>query len=156
MTPAVTLLNKRRVTFELLEYHHDASCQAFGMEAVEKLSLPASQVFKTLVTELDNGSLAVALIPVTARLSLKKMAKACGVKKATMADPAKVTAATGYIMGGVSPLGQKKQLTTVIDVSAVGYTVCYVSGGRRGLEIAISPQDLMSLSKAKAAPVTET
>lgn len=155
MTPAVTLLTKRKVEFDILEYQHDSACQAYGLEAVEKLSLPASQVFKTLVTELDNGKLAVALIPVAERLSLKKMAKACGVKKAAMAEPAKVTAATGYIMGGVSPLGQKRKLTTVIDDSAGQYPVCYVSGGRRGLEIGISPNDLRAMCNATLASITE-
>ncbi len=155
MTPAVTLLTQRKVSFDILEYEHDAGCQAYGMEAVEKLSLSAPQVFKTLVTELDNGKLAVALIPVAARLSLKKMAKACSAKKAVMADPAKVTAATGYIMGGVSPLGQKKKLLTVIDESASEFTTCYVSAGRRGLEIAISPADLLVLCNATTASLTE-
>ena len=155
MTPAVLLLKKQKIAFDILEYDHDSDCQAYGMEAVEKLSLPPSQVFKTLVTELDNGKLAVALIPVTARLSLKKMAKLCGVKKAAMAEPSKVTAATGYILGGVSPLAQKRKLMTVIDDTAGQYPVCYVSGGRRGLEIAISPSELILLTNAKVAPVTE-
>lgn len=155
MTPAITELKRRNVTFDILEYEHEAGCHAYGMEAVEKLTLPAEQVFKTLVTELDNGKFAVALIPVTGRLSLKKMAKACKVKRASMADPAKVTAATGYIMGGVSPLGQKKRLVTIIDDSVCQFTTCYVSAGRRGLEIAVSPADLIALCDATTVSITE-
>lgn len=155
MTPAIALLRKHRVSFDILEYRHEAGCEAYGMEAVDKLSLPPRQVFKTLVVALGHGDLAVALIPVTARLSLKKMAWACNVKKASMAEPAKVTAATGYVMGGVSPLGQKKKLKTVIDDSVDQLTTCYVSGGRRGLEIALSPENLRALCNATLAPLTE-
>ncbi|OKY25777.1 MULTISPECIES: Cys-tRNA(Pro) deacylase [Thalassotalea] len=135
MTPAVKLLDKAKINYQLHNYEHDASAQNYGLEASEKLGIDSNKVFKTLVTEIDNTQLVVAIIPVSKKLSLKAIAKAIGGKKAIMADPAKVQASTGYILGGVSPFGQKKRLKTVIDNSAKRFDTIYVSGGKRGLEI---------------------
>ena len=112
MTPAVELLKQKNVPFRLHEYAHDPSSDAFGLEAADKLGLPADQVFKTLVASLSDGAFAVGIVPVAERLNLKALARTCGVKKATMADPELVERMTGYVLGGVSPFGQKKRLTT--------------------------------------------
>lgn len=148
MTPAVTFAKRQKLAFELLEYLHDANASSYGMEAVEKLQLPAESVFKTLVVETDQGQLVVAIIPVAEKLSLKLIAKAAKAKKAVMADPNKVQRSTGYVLGGVSPLGQKKRLATFIDSSAERQAKIYVSAGRRGLEIGLAPQDLQKALNA--------
>lgn len=135
MTPAVKLLDKAKVTYQLHSYEHDVSTQNYGLEASEKLGIDSNKVFKTLVTEVDGKQLVVAIIPVSQKLSLKAVAKTIGGKKAVMAEPAKVQATTGYVLGGVSPFGQKKRLTTIIDNSAKAFNTIYVSGGKRGLEI---------------------
>ncbi|REL25421.1 Cys-tRNA(Pro) deacylase [Thalassotalea euphylliae] len=142
MTPAVTFAKRQKLAFELLEYQHDSNAASYGMEAVEKLALPAASVFKTLVVETEQGQLIVAIIPVAEKLSLKLIAKAAKAKKAVMANPDKVQRSTGYVLGGVSPLGQKKRLPTFIDASAEQQAKIYVSAGRRGLEIGLAPQDL--------------
>ncbi|QEW06373.1 Cys-tRNA(Pro) deacylase [Nitrincola iocasae] len=153
MTPAIDLARKSGVAHQVLSYTHDPQATSYGNEAVEKLNLPAEQVFKTLVVNLDSKQLAVAVLPVSGKLSLKSMAKTLGAKKADMADKAQVEKVTGYVLGGVSPLGQKKQLKTVIDISACSYAAVYVSAGRRGLEIAISPDDLSALTGAVFASI---
>ncbi|MBC3767038.1 Cys-tRNA(Pro) deacylase [Neptunicella marina] len=153
MTPAVKAAQKAKVSFELLEYQHDSANQAFGLEAVEKLNLPAEQVFKTLVTKLDNYKLVVAIVPVTGMLNLKALAKTCNGKKAVMADKSEVERSTGYVLGGVSPLGQKKALMTVLDSTAEQFDTIYVSGGKRGLEIQLSPQDLIKLTRGRTAAI---
>lgn len=153
MTPAIDLARKSGVAHQVLSYTHDPQAISYGNEAVEKLNLPAEQVFKTLVVNLDSKQLAVAVLPVSGKLSLKSMAKTLGAKKADMADKAQVEKVTGYVLGGVSPLGQKKQLKTVIDISACSYAAVYVSAGRRGLEIAISPDDLSALTGAVFASI---
>lgn len=139
MTPAVALLKKQQQAFELHEYAHDPAAGSYGLEAAEKLGLDARRVFKTLVVQADTGELLVAMIPVCNSLSLKKLAAAAGVKKVAMADPALVSRSTGYVLGGVSPLGQKKRLRTFVDQSAASFASLYVSGGRRGLEIELAP-----------------
>ena len=154
MTPAITLLQKKRIQHKVLKYEHDANAASFGLEAVEKLNLNASSVFKTLVVSNELGKLAVAIVPVDTKLSEKKMAKALGVKKVAMAQADAVMASTGYVLGGVSPLGQKKSLPTVIDVSAESLNTMYVSGGKRGLEISLKPLDLAKLCKAVFAPIS--
>ncbi|EGG95070.1 ybaK/ebsC protein [gamma proteobacterium IMCC1989] len=116
------------------------------MEAAEKMGVAEARVFKTLVVELDSKELAVGVIPVSSMLSMKLMAKAVGAKKATMANKPDVERSTGYVLGGVSPLGQKKRLKTVVDASAKNYSTIYISAGRRGLEIELSPDDLMTLT----------
>lgn len=145
MTPAVKLLKKQNCQFQVLQYVHDPSCENYGEEAVEKLGLHAAQVFKTLVVSLDDNQLAVAIVPVEQQLDLKQIAKAAKAKKAVMADKDKVMRSTGYVLGGVSPFGQKKRLATFLDESASDFTEIYVSAGKRGLEVAVSPQTFMDL-----------
>ncbi|MDP2636765.1 MULTISPECIES: Cys-tRNA(Pro) deacylase [unclassified Pseudoalteromonas] len=151
MTPAITLLEQKRINFTVLSYEHDSTAAQFGLEAVEKLALNAEQVFKTLVLETSDNKLVVAITPVSQQVNLKQLAKACGAKKAAMAEPNKVAASTGYILGGVSPLGQKKRLETYIHQSAEKYNTIYVSAGKRGLEIALCPMDLQTLTQASFA-----
>lgn len=151
MTPAINLLKKKGISFDVLSYQHEPSQQQFGLEAVEKLKLPAEQVFKTLVLEDTEHQLLVAIVPVSQQVNLKMLAKAACVKKVQMAPQQKVENTTGYILGGVSPLGQKKRLLTYVHESAQEFDVMYVSAGKRGLEIALSPQDLCSLLNAKFA-----
>ena len=146
MTPAVTILKKHKVAYTLHKYQHDQNHHSYGLEAVEKLGFPAAQVFKTLLSMIDNNELVVAIVPVTGMLNLKELAKACNSKKSVMADKAAVEKTTGYVLGGVSPLGQKKRLKTVIDSSAKEFRTIYVSAGRRGLEIELSPLDLAELT----------
>lgn len=153
MTPAINQLKQQKKTFEIHQYQHDTNAQSFGLEAVEKLSLNAAQVFKTLVVCTDTNQLAVAIIPVMFKLNLKAIAKTLKVKKVKMADANRVETTTGYVLGGVSPLGQKKSLPTVIDKSAQNFTHIYVSGGRRGLEIELSPKDLATMCRANFADI---
>lgn len=153
MTPAINQLKQQKKTFEIHQYQHDTNAQSFGLEAVEKLSLNAAQVFKTLVVCADTNQLAVAIIPVMFKLNLKAIAKTLKVKKVKMADANRVETTTGYVLGGVSPLGQKKSLPTVIDKSAQNFTHIYVSGGRRGLEIELSPKDLATMCRANFADI---
>jgi Cys-tRNA(Pro)/Cys-tRNA(Cys) deacylase len=156
MTPAILLLKKRNISFELLQYNHDTNSNSYGLEVVEKLQLPAEQVFKTLIINTDIQQLVVAIVPVNKQLNLKNLAKILKVKKVTMADAKRVETSTGYILGGVSPLGQKKQLKTVIDNSANKFTIMYVSGGKRGLELALSPLELAKLTRATFADITNS
>ncbi|MCC2605555.1 Cys-tRNA(Pro) deacylase [Planctobacterium marinum] len=149
MTPAINLAKKARVAHKIHEYQHDTAAESWGGEAAEKLGVAENRVFKTLVVKLDNGRLAVAVIPVSSMLSMKLMAKACQAKKAAMAEQVEVERATGYVLGGVSPLGQKKRLFTVIDSAAESQESIYISAGRRGLEIELSPGDLAKLLSAR-------
>ncbi|PSL12524.1 Cys-tRNA(Pro)/Cys-tRNA(Cys) deacylase [Marinobacterium halophilum] len=153
MTPAVNVAKKAKVSHTVHEYQHDPSSASYGTEAAEKLGLAAEQVFKTLVVSLDGKTLAVGIVPVAGKLNLKQIAKAAGAKKAAMADPAEVERATGYVLGGVSPLGQKKRLATLIDDSAQAFATIHVSAGRRGLEIELAPEDLARLTGARFAPI---
>ena len=153
MTPAITLLTKKRIEHNVLKYEHDASASSYGLEAVEKLQLDANCVFKTLVVSTDKGTLAVAIVPVNNKLSEKKMAKALGTKKVVMAKGEDVMTSTGYVLGGVSPLGQKKRLTTVIHDSAEALSAIYVSAGKRGLELSLSPTSLSMLTQAAFADI---
>lgn len=149
MTPAINLVIKQKITHKIHEYTHDSSCESYGLEAAEKLGVDEARVFKTLVVKLDGRELAVGIIPVSSLLSLKLIAKAAGAKKAVMAEPSEVERSTGYVLGGVSPLGQKKRLKTFIDSSAQGLDTLFVSAGRRGLDIELSPGDLMKLLNGK-------
>lgn len=155
MTPAVDLAKQRGLDYQLHEYIHDSQATSFGLEAAEKLGVDVAQVFKTLVVSTEANVLAVAILPVDKTLNLKKMAKAVGCKKIQMADPKQVERSTGYILGGVSPLGQKKRLTTIIDDSAQGQATIYVSGGRRGLEIELPPEQLSATLMARFGAITD-
>lgn len=145
MTPGVRLVKKAGIHFDLHEYKHDPKVASYGDEAAEKLGLDKKQVFKTLVVETTDGRLVVIIIPVAKSLILKKGASACGAKKIAMADKNKVQKTTGYVLGGVSPLGQKKKLSTFIDNSALNCETMFVSAGKRGLEIELAPSDLAGL-----------
>jgi Cys-tRNA(Pro)/Cys-tRNA(Cys) deacylase len=153
MTPAVQAAQKAGIAFRLHEYEHDPGADSYGDEAAARLGLDPDRVFKTLVVARDNGDLAVAVLPVSARLELKRLAKVLGAKKASMADKKEVERATGYVLGGVSPLGQKKRLHTVIDASAGRHETLYVSAGRRGLQMELAPGDLARLTGAGFEPI---
>ena len=148
MTPAVDQARRAKIEFRLHEYQHDPGGDSWGMEAAQKTGVAAERVFKTLVATLGSGELVVAVIPVAQRLNLKLLAKAAGAKKAAMAEPATVERSTGYVLGGVSPLGQKKRLPILIHASANEFATIFVSAGRRGLEIELRPADLARLTGA--------
>ena len=153
MTPAVKLLERDGAYFELRDYAHDPRAPAYGEEAARALGLDPDRVFKTLVARLDDGRLAVGIVPVSGQLDLKALARAAGARRATMAEPAEAERATGYVLGGISPLGQKKRLATFLDASAEAFERIHVSAGRRGLEIGLAPVDLIRLSRARLAPL---
>ena len=151
MTPAIDLAKKQGIHYQVHQYQHDATAASYGLEAVEKLNLNPEQVFKTLVVQLDNKQLAVAVLPVSNQLSMKIIAKALGAKKAEMANAQDVMRSSGYVLGGVSPLGQKKRLPTVIDSSAQQFNSIFISAGKRGLEIELAATDLAELLGASFA-----
>lgn len=153
MTPAVEAARVAGVPFTILEYRHDPAAEAYGVEAAEALQLDAALVFKTLVVKLDAKTLAVGIVPVAARLDLKAIASTLGAKKAEMAPPAEAERATGYVLGGISPLGQKRRLAAALDASALLHETIYVSAGRRGAEIALAPTDLVRLTGAQVAEI---
>ena len=155
MTPGINAARKAKIAHKVHEYVHDPETESYGLEAAEKLGVPVDRVFKTLVVSLDSRELAVGVIPVSSMLSMKRMAKAAGAKKAAMADRADVERSTGYVLGGVSPLGQKKRLKTIIDSSASQHPTIYVSAGRRGLEIELSPADLVRLVNGVLAEICQ-
>ncbi|WP_190821366.1 Cys-tRNA(Pro) deacylase [Saccharopolyspora pogona] len=151
-TPATALLSKRRISHRVHAYEHDPRAESFGLEAAEALGQPPERIFKTLVAEVD-GKLTVGVVPVTGQLDLKALAAAVGGKKAKMAEVADAERATGYVAGGISPLGQKKRLPVVIDGSATGFETIYCSAGRRGLEIELAADDLVRLLDARIADI---
>ncbi|MFV0347589.1 MAG: Cys-tRNA(Pro) deacylase [Halodesulfovibrio sp.] len=153
MTPAIDTAKKAKISYVVHEYHHDPDAESYGLEAAEKLNTDPARVFKTLVVSDGGKDLTVAVVPVEHQLDLKLLAKAVGAKKMAMADVKLVERTTGYVVGGVSPLGQKKRLRTVIDASAQNFETMFVSAGRRGLEIELSPADLAALTGATFAPV---
>ncbi len=155
MTPAIKAAQAAGVDVKIHEYRHDPSNTNYGLEAAEALGLDPAKVFKTLLVMLngDARKLAVAVVPVSGQLDLKAMASTCKAKKAEMADPVAAQRATGYLVGGISPLGQKKRLPTVVDVSATVYSTVFVSGGRRGVDIEIKPDDLIELCAAQTAAI---
>jgi Cys-tRNA(Pro)/Cys-tRNA(Cys) deacylase len=142
-TPATVALAAAGVDFVLRAYDHDPRAESYGLEAAEALEVSPEQVFKTLVASVD-GSLAVAVVPVAGLLDLKALARALGGSRATMADPAAAQRATGYVVGGISPVGQRRPLRTVVDESALDHPTVLVSAGRRGLDLEIAPADLLA------------
>jgi Cys-tRNA(Pro)/Cys-tRNA(Cys) deacylase len=152
-TPATRVLTEAGVPHTVHAYSHDArSALGYGLEAAAALGIEPARVFKTLVAELD-GRLVVGIVPVDAQLDLKALAEAAGGKKAAMAQAAVVERSTGYVLGGVSPLGQKKPLPTVLDASALGFETILVSAGKRGLDVELPPQSLLELTDGKPAEI---
>ncbi|WP_298886129.1 Cys-tRNA(Pro) deacylase [uncultured Serinicoccus sp.] len=151
-TPATVALDRAGVRYAVRAYEHDPSAESFGLEAAQALGVEPERVFKTLLVAVDGG-LAVGIVPVVAQLDLKAMAGALATKKVTMADPRVAERVTGYVVGGISPLGQKRALPTVLDASATGYASVLVSGGRRGLDLELAPADLQRLTHASVARI---
>jgi Cys-tRNA(Pro)/Cys-tRNA(Cys) deacylase len=151
-TPATALLARQRVTHRLHTYDVDADTPNYGAVVADSLGIAQDRVFKTLVTEVD-GALTVAIVPVSGDVDLKALAGAVGGKRATMADRTIAERTTGYVRGGISPLGQRKRLPTVLDASATGHPTIYVSAGRRGLQVELDPADLVRLTGATTASI---
>ena len=151
-TPATVALTRAGVSFTEHAYRHEADAPSYGLEAAEVLGLPPEQVFKTLLASVD-GRLVVGVVPVSGQLDLKALAAAAGGKRATMADPGDAERATGFVVGGISPIGQRRRHPTVVDESALSFEVVYVSGGRRGLDLGLAPTDLVRVTGAVVAPV---
>ncbi|MFC9558174.1 Cys-tRNA(Pro) deacylase [Agromyces sp. NPDC056965] len=154
-TPATVALTRAGIVFTALGYDHDPRAAAYGFEAAEKLGLDPDRVFKTLLASVD-GALAVGIVPVAMQLDLKALAAALGGKRAEMADPAVAERKTGYVVGGISPIGQKTALPTVLDESAILHETIYVSGGRRGLDLELAPDDLLAVTAGRYAPIART
>lgn len=152
-TPAVNAAKAAGLSFRLLEYDYDPSADAIGLHAAAALGLDPAVVYKTLIVQLEPKALACAVIPVAAKLDLKAIAAVAGAKKADMADVALAERTTGYTVGGISPLGQRKALPTFIDASAEALPEMVVNGGRRGLQIALAPADLARATKAALRPI---
>ena len=155
MTPAIISARKAKIDFIVHHYEHVSGHISYGLEAAEKLAVAPERVLKTLVVSLDAKQLVVAILPVNSMLSMKRVAKAYGARRAEMADKFEVQRSTGYVLGGVSPLGQKKRLDTLIDDSAQQHTTIFVSGGRRGLEIELNVLDLQAITQASFAPISQ-
>lgn len=152
-TPATDALTAAGLTFEAVEYTHHDDATDFGAEAARETGIDASVIFKTLVVTTGPRQLAVGVVPVAGRLDLKAIAAALGAKKAELADPRDAERSTGYVLGGLSPLGQRTPLPTVIDASAQGLAMMYVSGGKRGLQLGLAPADLAAATSATFAPI---
>jgi Cys-tRNA(Pro)/Cys-tRNA(Cys) deacylase len=153
MTPALDLLKKLRAEHHIHSYEHDPTAASYGLEAAEKLNLEPVRVFKTLLASSEKGELLVAVVPVIGSLDLKGLAHAARVKKCEMADPAAAQRSTGYLLGGISPLGQKKRLRTFIDQSAQSFETIFVSAGRRGLEVELAAAVLAEHTQATFAAI---
>ncbi|MFF4254643.1 Cys-tRNA(Pro) deacylase [Streptomyces sp. NPDC001663] len=151
-TPATVALTSAGVPYTIHSYDHDPSHPSYGEEAAEAMGVSPDRVFKTLVADVD-GALTVAVVPVAGSLDLKALASAVGGKRAAMADPSLAERTTGYVRGGISPLGQRKKLRTVLDASAAAHSTICISAGRRGLEVELSPDDLARLTAAVMAPI---
>lgn len=148
MTPAIRLLDQAGVAYQLHAYQHDAACTDFGLEAAQKLGVEPARMFKTLVVRGDTGSLAMVLVSVQDRVDLKKLAHALGTKKADLADPSLAEKTTGYVVGGISPLGGRKVLPIFVDQSMQQFSTIYISAGKRGLQLELAPNDFIQLSQA--------
>ncbi|MBC3413656.1 MULTISPECIES: Cys-tRNA(Pro) deacylase [Pseudomonas] len=153
MTPALDLLKKARAEHRVHSYEHDPKSASYGLEAAEKLGLDPQRVFKTLLASSEKGELLVAVVPVGGTLDLKALAHAAAVKKCEMADPQAAQRATGYLVGGISPLGQKKRLRTFIDSSAQAHDTIHVSAGRRGLEVELAATVLAAHTQGQFAAI---
>lgn len=154
-TPATVVLTRSGVPFTTHVYEHDPRAQSYGREAAQVLGLPPEQVFKTLVAlvDVDTAHAVVAIVPVEAMCDLKALAQAAGGRRCELADPATAQRLTGYVVGGISPLGQKRRLPTFVDESAQLFDTVYVSGGRRGFDVGLSPTDLLTLTGGSYAPL---
>ncbi|NDY74527.1 Cys-tRNA(Pro) deacylase [Desulfobacter hydrogenophilus] len=155
MTPAINTAQKAKIDFKIHEYNHDPRAESYGQEAAEKLGVSPDQLFKTLVVSMNSKELSVAILPVSCQLNLKLFARAMGAKKAAMADKKLVEKTTGYILGGVSPIGQKKKLSTVVHDTAKNFKTIFVSAGKRGLDIELAPDDLVKLVNGKFECICE-
>ncbi|WP_271411137.1 Cys-tRNA(Pro) deacylase [Pseudomonas sp. Q1-7] len=153
MTPAIDLLKKAKAEHKVLSYAHDPKAPSYGLEAAEKLNLDPARVFKTLLAVTEKGELLVAVVPVAGSLDLKALAQAAGVKKTEMADPGQAQRSTGYLVGGISPLGQKKRLRTFIDSTARHFDSIHVSAGRRGLEVELAADTLATHTQGQFADI---
>jgi Cys-tRNA(Pro)/Cys-tRNA(Cys) deacylase len=151
-TPATVALTRAEVPFTLHPYEHDPRAESFGLEAAQALGVPPERVFKTLLAD-TGGRLVVGIVPVTGQLDLKALARAVGAPKATMADPVAAERSTGYVVGGLAPVGQKRALPTVLGDSALDHPSVFVSGGRRGLDLELTPADLVRATSATTAPI---
>ncbi|WP_244927603.1 Cys-tRNA(Pro) deacylase [Nocardioides sp. W7] len=151
-TPATVALTAAGIAYTLHPYEHDPRAESYGLEAAEALGLDPARVFKTLMASVD-GRLAVAVVPVSGQLDLKALARALGGSKATMADKGAAERATGYVVGGISPVGQKRAHPTVVDATALAHPTIYVSAGRRGLDLEMAPADLVAVTGATTAEV---
>ena len=151
-TPATVALTEAGVAYTTHTYEHDPAAASYGLEAAQVLGLPPEQVFKTLLADV-HGELVVGIVPVGGKLDLKALAAAVGGKKAEMADPRAAERSTGYVVGGISPLGQRTALRTVLDETAILFDTVYVSGGRRGFDLGLSPDDLLSLTGGITADI---
>jgi Cys-tRNA(Pro)/Cys-tRNA(Cys) deacylase len=151
-TPATALLTRLKITHTLHPYDHDPRAEAYGDEAAAALGVEPARIFKTLIATVD-GKLVCGVVPVAARLDLKALAAAVGGKRATMAEPAAAARATGYVVGGISPIGQKSRLPVVVDASAGGFETVYVSAGKRGLQVELAPADLVRAASATISPI---
>lgn len=151
-TPATVALTKAGIAFTMRDYDHDPRATSYGLEAAEALGVEPARVFKTLLADVD-GALVVGVVPVTGQLDLKALARAVDGRKAQMADPAAAERATGYVVGGISPIGQKRRHRTVLDVSALEHATILVSGGRRGLDLELAPGDLVAVTGATTGPI---
>ena len=151
-TPATVALTAAGIAFEVRAYDHDPRATSYGLEAAEALGVDPARVFKTLMASLD-GALVVGIVPVSGHLDLKALARALGGSKAVMADVSAAERATGYVAGGISPIGQKRAHPTVLDASALAYDTILVSGGRRGLDLEVAPNDLVAATGAVTATI---
>ena len=154
MTQCIKILKKSKTSYKIHQYTHESSTTSYGDEAAQKLGINSEFVYKTLVVVTDTKKFAVGIVPVSSKLNMKLMAKALGVKKVGMADAGDVQKVSGYVLGGVSPIGQKKRLACIIDIRASSLSRIFVSAGKRGLEVELNPEDLEKLTNAKFETIT--